>query len=261
MESLVAQRFSNDYSIQNDIARLCGARLAVSDEGDKHRQMNTDLVKRLTGGGNLVGKLMCKDKFEFTPTHKLVPLMNHKPRIDVDEATRRRLLLIPLLQTFTSEVAKRDRPDVDVHLADTQLKNKLLTEAQGILAWMMGGAKEWHREGLNPPAVVQSFTRQFFEKADPIESWIVDREHRKDARAFASTQELWRDWCRYCSDNKLPEGDMTIFAEDLEKRSHIFKKIRKKPSPKEKQQRGFYGLALNKSRLPGDPKFACRERG
>ena len=64
-ETLMAQRYANDYSTQNDMARLYGARLALTDEGDKHRELNTDLVKKLTGGGMLVGKFMHKDKFDL----------------------------------------------------------------------------------------------------------------------------------------------------------------------------------------------------
>jgi putative DNA primase/helicase len=238
-ETLIAQRYANDYSTQNDIARLCGARLALADEGDKHRRLNADLIKKLTGGGKLVGKLMHKDKFDFAPTHKLVTLCNYKPRVEVDDATMRRLHLIPLLQKFKSDVIEETST---VHLADVHLKQKLLAEASGILAWAIEGSLEWSRKGLQPPATVKHFTDDFFATADPYENWIAACGHEKDLSSFNSSKVLFSQWSEHCKAIRQYSGDLKSFCEDLEKREDIFTKAR--PKKNGKQERGFYGLKL-----------------
>jgi putative DNA primase/helicase len=90
---------------------------------------------------------MRQDFFEYTPQFKLVVAGNHKPGLrSVDEATRRRLHLVP----FTVTIPKAER--------DPDLFEKLKAQWPGILRWMIEGCLAWQREGLNPPPVVTGAT-------------------------------------------------------------------------------------------------------
>jgi hypothetical protein len=56
---------------------------------------------------------MRQDFFDFTPKFKLWVIGNHKPRLDnVDEAMRRRLLLIPFLVQIPPEERDPDLPRI-----------------------------------------------------------------------------------------------------------------------------------------------------
>jgi phage/plasmid-associated DNA primase len=100
---------------------------------------------------------MRRDFFEFAPTHKLVIVGNHRPALaNVDEALRRRLLLIP----FEAVIPPNDR--------DPDLADKLQAERPAILHWMIEGCLEWQRTGLRPPARVQAATGEYFESANAL---------------------------------------------------------------------------------------------
>jgi len=229
-------RFRNDYFALNEIARLQGARLALIDEGDKVRPINSDLVKKLTGGTVLNGKKMGKDTFQFRPTHKLILLGNHKPRIDVDTAMRRRLHLIPLLQSWSVNPTEGQRK------ADDSLKARLLLERPGILARMVKGFVKWKNGGLRPPKVVMDFTAEFFEEADHIENWLEAEGLVRDPNGFLPTAVIWASWCRYADAVSIPRGYDKSLSGDLEKRG--FSRTRKRQAGL--NLRGFAGLRSTK---------------
>ena len=151
----------------------------------------------------------------------------------------RRLHLIPLLQKFKREVTEGKANE---HPADEHLKEKLLTEAGGILRWAIDGAVEWYAKGLRQPTTVKRFTGDFFNTADPYENWIAACGHENDAKSFTSSKDLYSNWSRYCDGIRERPGDLKAFMEDLEKRTEIFTKAR--PKKNNKQERGFFGLKL-----------------
>ena len=79
-----------------EVARLKGARLVVAQETEKGRRWDETKLKVLTSSDRLSAHFMRQDYFDFDPTHKLLITGNHKPSLaSVDEAMRRRLLLVP----------------------------------------------------------------------------------------------------------------------------------------------------------------------
>ena len=111
-----------------EIAKLRGARLVVAQETEKGRRWDTTKIKSLTSDDKLTGRFMRQDFFDFTPTHKLIITGNHKPSLrTVDEAMRRRLLLVP----FTVQIPPGER--------DPRLAEKLSAEWPAILRWMIDG--------------------------------------------------------------------------------------------------------------------------
>ena len=130
-----------------DLAKLHGARLVIAQETQKGRRWDETKVKALTGGDRITARFMRQDYFDFTPTFKLFIVGNHKPRLrSVDEAMRRRLLLVP----FTVQIPPAER--------DTDLPRKLEAEWPAILRWCLDGCLEWQRDGLAPPEIVRAAT-------------------------------------------------------------------------------------------------------
>jgi P4 family phage/plasmid primase-like protien len=157
-----------------DIADLRGRRMVTSSESKFDELLKEDFIKRATGGDRLKGRLMRQDFFEFKPTHKLQLLTNHKPRImGTDYAIWRRVMLIPYLASFGT------KEDVAAGRC-TRIKNENLAEAlkaerQGILNWIIQGAKEWFSGGLNPPEDVAAATDEYRNDQDSIGQFVRDQ--------------------------------------------------------------------------------------
>lgn len=230
MDALVEKKFGNDYAALNAVAKLCGVRLAVASEQSKSKKLDTALINNLTGGDKLVGKFMGQDMFEFNPTHKLWLLTNFKPQLEIDDATRRRLHLVPFLESFEKK-------------KDTALKDTLKKEAPGILLWAIEGCREWQENGLRPPAAVLNFTNEYLNQADPVLLWVEARAE-KDPKVFESTDDLWGSWRNYCEATKADPGNLKSFREDLEKHKEVFREGKATAAAGGKQRRGFWGVRL-----------------
>jgi putative DNA primase/helicase len=224
VDSLVTKK-SGDID-HGGIAMLCGARLAVAQEGETSRRFNAGLLKTLTGGDRLTGKILYENKFEFKPTHKLVILTNNKPRVDVDGGIRRRMHLVPFTRSF--EATK-----------NVNLKEELLEQEGSILQWMIDGCLAWQSDGLGPPSSVTNYTNEYFEEADDIKSWIEQNCIRVPL-AWTSTSDLFADWRMFCDNTKIFAGTQKDLTENLVREGFS----KKKNSSGDK--RGILGLKLRK---------------
>jgi len=171
-----------------ELAMLRGARLVVATETTEGRRWDETRIKTLTGGDPVSARFMRRDFFTFTPQFKLLISGNHKPGLrSVDEAIRRRLLLVP----WSVTIPPRER--------DPELSEKLRAEAPGILAWAIVGCLEWQDVGLKPPARVLEATESYFAEQDSVARWIEDR--LVVARnASATLTALYRDWQEWARD-------------------------------------------------------------
>jgi putative DNA primase/helicase len=154
--------------IPNDIAGLRGARLVLATETEQNARLAESKIKTLTGGDKVSARFMRGEFFEFTPTWKIIISTNHKPRIfGGDHGIWRRIILIPF--DFTCPVDK----------IDPELPSKLWEEREGILAWMIGGARDYFTDGggrrsLAVPAVAIEATEEYRTDEDVIGRFITE---------------------------------------------------------------------------------------
>lgn len=198
-----------------DVAKLHGYRLVVAQETEKGRRWDDVKIKSMTGGDKMTARFMRQDFFDFVPTFKLFIAGNHKPRLDnVDEAMRRRLLLVP----FTVQIPPQER--------DPDLPRKLEAEWPAILRWMIDGCLEWQRVGLAPPAIVTEATMAYFDDQDIVQQWLD--ECTGDGGAYASTKltTLFASWKQWCDERHLVPGSSATLSEAVENRG--FEKRRRK---------------------------------
>ena len=160
-ETLLAKR---DQAINNDVARLAGARLVCAVETEDGKRFAESLVKALTGGDTITARFLHREFFEFVPQFKLWLATNHKPTIRGDDyAIWRRIRLIPFSVTI---------PEAE---QDGELGAKLAEERAGILKWAVEGCLAWQRDGLQTPEPVRAATADYRADMDRMGQWIDER--------------------------------------------------------------------------------------
>ncbi len=228
METFVATR--NEHH-STELAMLRGARLVTATETEEGRRWAESKIKALTGGDPITARFMRQDHFTFMPQFTLAITGNHKPGLrNVDEAMRRRLHLVP----FTVTIPPSERDD--------QLAEKLKEEWPGILAWMIEGAIEWHREGLQPPEVVRAATDAYITSEDAIAAWIEEC-CTTDIQGFASNGPIWGSWQVWAEKSGEFVGKKTRLLQAIEDRG--FERTKATGGI-----RGFRGILVNR-RKPG----------
>jgi putative DNA primase/helicase len=196
-----------------DVAKLHGYRLVVAQETEKGRRWDDVKIKSMTGGDKMTARFMRQDFFDFIPTFKLFITGNHKPRLDnVDEAMRRRLLLVP----FTVQIPPDER--------DPDLPRKLEPEWPAILRWCIDGCLEWQRIGLVPPAIVTDATTTYFEDQDIMQQWLDECTADGGPFAFTLTKQLFASWKYWCDERHMVPGSIETFVGALEDRGYTKKR-------------------------------------
>jgi putative DNA primase/helicase len=196
-----------------ELAMLAGARLITSTETEEGKRWNEARIKAMTGRDRIPARFMRQDFFEFTPQFKLVMNGNHRPGLrTVDEAIRRRMNLIPC----TAAISKANR--------DTELHEKLMAEASGILTWMIAGCLEWQRSGLGPPEAVTAATDDYLETEDALGAWIEEccDTGPNVSDSVNNLWTFWNDWAERAGEwvgNKRRLGQRLVdkgYARDRE---------------------------------------------
>lgn len=152
---------SRDSKPGHTMAALVGRRMAMATEAPEGRSFNEEMLKAGTGGDTVVAKLLYKDEFAMTPRFKLWLTGNNRPTIrGITPGTWRRFELVPCLRS------------VPEHKRVKNLKELLLQELAGILAWAVRGAVEWHKLGLQTPKSIRDAVEEYRLENDIVGRWL-----------------------------------------------------------------------------------------
>jgi putative DNA primase/helicase len=220
---------SNSERHPTELAKLHGARLVVAQETEKGRRWDEIKLKALTGGDRIAARYMRQDYFDFAPAFKLFIVGNTKPRLNnVDEAMRRRLLLVP----FSVQIPAHER--------DPTLPEKLEAEWPAILRWCIDGAFAWHHTGLDPPACVREASDAYFSEQDTVQQWLDDCTHDGGSAAFTRVSELFASWKTWCEEHNFRPGTTRALSDALVDKGFMRHR-------EHGRYRGFMRLAVKKA--------------
>lgn len=185
-EALAMTKFEQ---IPADIARLVGARYVLTGELEEGMRLNESLMKALTGGEDpITARLLHKNPITFFPQCTIWMPTNHRPVVrGTDEGIWGRHLLVDDW-VFIPE-AERDK-----ELA-ARIK---ASELPGVLNWIVAGAVEWSRQGLNPPASVLAATEAYREESDLMGAFLDEECEVGEAEECSKSllYGAYVDWCR-----------------------------------------------------------------
>lgn len=135
--SMLTTRRQGDAAPRNDLAALAGARNVSINELQAGDRLDEQVLKMLAGREPISARYLHQEFFEFTPTFTPWLRTNHKPIIyGVEEGIWRRLVLV----NFGVQIPEDKK--------DSMLEDKLFAERDGILMWMVEGARLYLKEGI-----------------------------------------------------------------------------------------------------------------
>lgn len=203
-ESLMVQHHGR--SSTNDLARLQGSRVVLSNEVEEGARLSESLIKQMTGGDPISARFLYAEFFEFVPVFKLLIAGNHRPVIRGDDTgIWRRLHLVPFTRTFLEEEKDKGLPD------------KLRKEHPGILSFAVQGCRQWRKKGLRPPKKVLEAVAEYRSDMDILGQWIT--EHcviRQDLQIRASV--AYSDYKEWAKANGFQEMSSSSFGRRLKER-------------------------------------------
>ena len=177
-------------AVNNDVARLKGARFVTAIEVEENKRLAESLIKSMTGGDKLTTRFLYGEFFDYKPQFKVFLACNHRPIIrDTTHSIWRRIKLIP----FEATISEQER---DKYLFDKIVDNEL----PGILAWAVEGCLLWQKEGLTMPDSITTATEKYRSEMDAFgnfleEVCVLGEEYKVTNKALRAAYEEW------CKDN------------------------------------------------------------
>jgi len=201
-----------------DIARLQGKRFVQMAESEKSLILASALVKTLTGGDTINARFLHQNSFDFKPQFKIYFNTNYLPTIN-DPALFQsgRIKVIPFERHFSEAEQDKD------------LKHKLATKENltAVLQWLIEGYRDWRKNGLNMPKVVENATQEYRKEQDIIFQFIsecFEDAYREDD--YVTTNKAYDAYKNFCIRNKYQPCDMVKFKQELLSHNLYVKQIR-----------------------------------
>jgi P4 family phage/plasmid primase-like protien len=192
--SLLKARRDDDSSPRSDIAGLAGYRYISLNEMQSGDRLDEQVVKLLAGREAISARALYKDHMTYKPSGKVWLKTNHKPVVkEDDDGIWRRLVVIP----FGRKFAECER--------DLNLEEKLIQEADGILAWIIEGAVKWHKSGLDMCQTIKNESSQYRTESDLLGHFLTEKiKFDNSARAVETEVYFYyQNWCRNNGNNPL----------------------------------------------------------
>jgi putative DNA primase/helicase len=133
-----------------ELMALRGCRIAVLEETQEARHLDTQRLKKIVGTGSLTGRYLFKDTVTWDTSHTLIINTNYLPRVkENDRGTWRRLMTMPFPYTYVKTVREENERERDLSLKQ-KLKNDPVAQ-EAVLAWLVEGAKRWYANESSMP--------------------------------------------------------------------------------------------------------------
>lgn len=193
-------------------ATLQKCRMLVANEIKEGKSLEVGLLKDITGGGNIQGRYLYGEVFEYEPKFTLWMAVNTKPFVnDESDGFWRRSVLIEC-----PNAVKGDQIDIN-------LEDKLMKEASGILNWCFIGATKLLKEGLKLTHKMELDVLDYKNEMSVVDRFL---EEKVDIVPKSTTKamDLYNSYYRWAKrDNQVPMNS-NAFARKI---SAKFTKIRK----------------------------------
>jgi putative DNA primase/helicase len=168
---------------------------------------DTGTFKPITGQDYIMGERKHKDGFSFKPFARLLFSCNNIPKnyADRSDGFYRRLILIRFDNTIPEDKK------------DGELKEKLMLEADGILAWSFVGLKRLMANGYRFTETTRTHAElKNYKSENSSVLSFVDESCEIEATAETLREEIYAAYLKYCNLNGQKPVSQTRFNKELD---------------------------------------------
>jgi putative DNA primase/helicase len=186
--------------------QLRGRRIVFCSETERDRKFAEASMKRLVGGDPIEANYMHKNPITFMPSHTLIMMTNHLPKVSGDDpAVWRRILVVP----FDVVIPEDER--------DPDLPRRLREATDAVLSWAYEGWQLYRDEGLNPPEVVRRRTSEYQSRSDVMARFFDDRV-LETPHGQIKARDLYAAWVAWCHSTGEQATSEVAFSAAMENR-------------------------------------------
>lgn len=210
-----------------DLITIKNRRFIDMAEPDEREQLNTAIIKQLSGGDTLMARGLFKDQEQIKVSGKMFLATNRMPKVEsMDGGTWRRIKVIAFLAKFLDPGHPQIDPANNYYEKDYGLEEKLQEWRQAFLSLLVHYYEtRYAPAGIRRiPDMVNQYTNEYKSSHDSFEKFLHDRIRvatTKDPRPTGSTASMkviysvFKSWADENSAKKLSENELKIRLEEL----------------------------------------------
>jgi P4 family phage/plasmid primase-like protien len=212
-------------------------------EGQNELKFNIEFVKKITGKDDITCRALNENNITFTPSFNLICQTNEKPILSgVDEAIKRRIVIIPFNYTFVDNPKYNYQKQRDNTLKDKLSSEKyyisfmfyLIKNLVNILENLSFNMEKLEKLNVELPEEVNNEIEAYINENDIIGKFIDEKiKITDDKNDNISKTELYKLFLQFISENKYDKVSKDKFYNNLkskglceERYSHNNKTIR-----------------------------------
>jgi P4 family phage/plasmid primase-like protien len=185
-------------------AALEGKRFVTSSEPSMRTPLDAAIIKSLSGDAFINVRGLYQGSKDIPVTFTIFVACNELPDIDhFDSAAQSRLEIIP----FDNKWARGVDKDHKLRPGDVRLKEKLLSEAPGILNWLLKGAADYAKNGFTDIGILEEVeigSVEMSQELDQYSVWVEERLEDDDSGSVSAI-DLYDDFKRWMQINRRNE--------------------------------------------------------
>ena len=216
--SLLTGKRESANNANSALASIRNKRAVILQEPGANDQIQSDIMKSLSGGDRISTRELNSSQIEFKPIAKMIMCTNRIPSIsETDGGTMRRLKIVEFCSRFV------DNPDpenlkIGIHeyQIDRDLKSKLEKYHPVFMCILLDYYKVYREEGLTPPESVTGVTRKYEANNNVIKQFTDEHISLGNSRTDFITKEDLRTLFNKDPGLKAHFGKLNNFISQLE---------------------------------------------
>lgn len=206
-ESIIGGGDRNAGGASPDLIRLFGKRMVRVLELPEGKPLQSELIKKLTGGEEIPVRTLFKGFIDFMPRAKPHMSGNGLPKItDTSNGIWRRMLFL----RWPVQISDAEMRDPE------EMVTEFLTESSGILNWLCQGALDFLKNGLYIAPSVASDVKAYRKEMDVVMQFVEDCVEKSEGDSVQARvmYDAFKEWCTANSKSIIFE---TRFGRDMKR--------------------------------------------
>jgi P4 family phage/plasmid primase-like protien len=210
-----------------ELIPLKGARIAMISETGATDNLNSAMMKRMTGGDTFYARGLFKEPIKIVPQFKTILHCNKPPIVSSeDKASWNRIRILLFESIF---VAADEAPETleeqfkqKIFPQDKTLKDRLKDMAEPFIAYLIFLYEQFGDADLYEPPEVKIATNSYHKINDFylqfIEERILETKNQKDFVTLTQVYSIFKMWFKECSPGEKNIPSRIMVKESLEKK-------------------------------------------
>lgn len=209
-----------------DLITIKNRRFIDMAEPDEREQLNTAIIKQLSGGDTLMARGLFKDQEQIKVSGKIFLATNRMPQIaSMDGGTWRRIKVIPFTSRFVAAGDPLIDPERHIYEKDLMLEEKLIRWRKSFFSLLVYYYEtRYCPHGIKKvPAMVDEYTNEYKSSYDTFDKFLADRVRvasAKDRKPEGSTATVvailaaFKLWRKETESKNLTDSEIKIRLEE-----------------------------------------------